>query len=345
MFAYKPKKADFDESISDSVGYTLTDFDVLAPDPKYSFTGRAQPGKDTWPFMELRHAPPIGDLPRLMQNLIDSMWKFAEPAKDAPRGPVTMGTRGQAGFQPTDTYHPQVIPTNQAIPVKYANKSAFASDWKVFETIDRINAVTFRGDTRPPIDVITHSRGFYPPNSRTDAYYLEKNIYEAFEDYLQRRYQRALTQQDFLQAVRSAAPSDDDKKLLVDFMMWRKICEREAMHMGRMVANECLKGYISTSRSIDTAIQFGTRHNSIPGWLYVTMVHGAFIVPFGAKALWGSGEAEIAQWGPVPAEQIVGYCQLVPYKPVGSIYIRHSFRKNEPKAFEYIFKVMSGMTP
>ena len=30
------------------------------------------------------------------------------------------------------------------------------------------------------------------------------------------------------------------------------------MHLGRMVENECLKGYISTARAIDTSIAFAT---------------------------------------------------------------------------------------
>jgi hypothetical protein len=57
--------------------------------------------------------------------------------------------------------------------------------------------------------------------------------------------------------------------------------------------------------------------------------------------LGGSGN----RWGVVPAEQIVGFMHLDQYKPDGPIFIRRSFRKSEPEAFEYMFNVMSGMTP
>jgi hypothetical protein len=225
------------------------------------------------------------------------------------------------------------------------NNTAIASDWKVFQQIKRTNAVTFRGDTRAPNDVITKAGGFHPPSSRTDQFYLEERIYKFFADYLDRRYQRKLTKEEFLRAVSSAAPLESDKKLLVDYMMWRKICEREAVHLGRMLENECLKGYISTARSIDTAISFGTAYNSKPGWVYVTVVHSGFIVPWGKTTIWGSEEAEVAQWGPIPGERIVGFMHLSQFKPDSQIFIRRSFRKKEPKAFEYIYNVMSGMPP
>jgi hypothetical protein len=58
--------------------------------------------------------------------------------------------------------------------------------------------VTFRGDTRSPLNVVVKARGFHPPISRTDRYYLENNVYEAFENYLSRRYSRTLTKEEFL---------------------------------------------------------------------------------------------------------------------------------------------------
>lgn len=83
------------------------------------------------------------------------------------------------------------------------------------------------------------------------------------------------------------------------------------------------------------------------------IVHGGFIIPFEKNpikptVLWGSGEAEIAQWGSIPAERIVGFVylnQAIGYRPDGPIFMRSSFRKKEPKAFETIFNTMSGMKP
>ena len=281
---YKPKSAAFTNDMvedTDHVGYLLTEFEPLEPDPDYSFDGRKMPSKDAWPIVEIRSGPVIGDLPHLFQGLMDSTWKLTEPKGNAARGPLIMGARGQINGPLTGGYHPQVRPTAPVVGVKLGGNTAIASDWNLFSQLKRVNAVSFRGDTRPPNAVIHKARGFYPPNSRTDQYYLENNVYNEFEDYMKRRYQRQLTKQDFLQAISSNVHSDAEKKLLVDYMMWRQICEREAAHIGRMASNECLKSYISTARAIDTSISFGTKYNSQPGWLYVTVVHGGFVVPWG----------------------------------------------------------------
>ena len=303
-------------------------------------------------------------------------WKRAEPTWDNTQGAqpgkaahgITIGTRnlaadritiGKRGGIATPTgglglFTAHVRPTTpinasgiqHGIQTTFPNNSAIASDWKIFETIPRTHAVTFRGDGRSPNDVISKAGGFYPPNSRTDRYYLENNIYTAFADYLKRRCGRDITNKQFLAAVDETAILDEEKKLLVDYLMWRKITEKEAVHLGRMVETECLKGYISTARGIDTSLYFATGYRSKPGWLYLTVVHGGFVVPLGDKKYWGTEEGEIAQWGPIPAKRIVGFVHVQQHEiPDGPIFIRRSFRLAEPKVYEHMFKVMSGMLP
>lgn len=348
MFDFKPKTATFDNSLNNDLGWLPTEFEAFQPNSKYSWQSRPMPSKDAWPIIEPKTAPLIGDLPRIIENVVKATWKFAEPKAGAERGNIIMGTRGAAaasGQSVSETYHAQVRPTTANIKSTFPVNTPIASDWNVFNQIKRTNAVSFRGDTRPPIEVISNQNGFNPPNSRGDRYYLENNIYNAFQSYLKRRFDRPLTKEDFLRAVDTTIPTAADQKLLVDYMMWRKITEREAVHLGRMVENECLKGYISTARAIDTSIAFGTAYNSKPGWLYLTVVHGGFIVPWGSKSNWGSEEAEIAQWGSIPGERIVGFVHLDRFKPDSAIFIRRSFRKSEPKAFQHMYNVMSGMTP
>ena len=92
--------------------------------------------------------------------------------------------------------------------------------------------------------------------------------------------------------------------------------------------------------------QLATKYRLAAGLALSGRDHGAFIVPWDHKSLWGSEEAEIAQWGEVKAADIVGFTELDNYNPKGGpIFIRRSFRKAEPAAFEYMFNVMSGMTP
>ena len=352
MFEYKPERSS-DTLGYDAIGSLASDFEAFRLHPKYTWEKppRVTPGKDAWKIVVPKTAPIIGELPQIVQNVIKMTWKFAEPSKGAQRGDIMIGTRipfgrGMPNGVQNQAYHSQVRPTKQMLPTGTPNDAAIAADWKVFQQIKRTNAVTFRGDSRPPREVINEMGGFTPPISRTDRYYIENNLYNAFSDYLERRYDRKLGKDVFLRAVDAAAPTAEDQKLLVDYMMWRKLTEREAVHLGRMVENECQKGYISTSRSIDSSLEFATRHLAVDGWLYVTVVHSGFIVPWGSTAHWGSEEAEIAQWGPIPSSRIVGFVGVTKYcKPRTPIFMRRSFRKNENAAFEYMYKVMSGMTP
>ena len=123
----------------------------------------------------------------------------------------------------------------------------------------------------------------------------------------------------------------------------------EASHLGRMAANECLKGYISTSRSIDSANNFGFKANmSSDGYyIYVVQVNSGFVVPDNAQVdtQWGTGEAEIAQLGSIPAHRVMGYRKFVQTLGVGPIHMRTSFRISEPKAFKRAFKILSGAMP
>jgi hypothetical protein len=346
MFDYKPQPAAFSTELDKDIGWAHAGFEAFEPNPKYSWQQRRRPETDSWPIVVPKGGPRIGNLPKIVEDLIKATWKYTEPQDGAARGNIMMGTRGMAApaHIVNGTYHTQVRPTTPVLRTQFPTNTPIATDWYLFNFIQRTHAVTFRGDTRPPSEVIGRQNGFNPPNSRTDRYYLEKNIYEAFNSYSLRRFKNAVDKTDFLRAVDSVARSEDDQKLLVDYMMWRKIAEREAVHLGRMVENECLKGYISTARSIDTSIRFGTAYHTKPGWLYMTVVHGGFVVPFGERTYWGTEEGEIAQWGPIPGERIVGFVHLDGWAPDSAIYIRRKFRKDEPKAFEKMFNVLSGKT-
>ncbi len=353
--SYKPEPVPFDNKWSGDVGYAAGEFEAFNPNPNYGWPNAvrgAAPSKGAWPIIEPRHAPPVPQqLPDVITRVLKSCWKATEPKSQ--RGNVVMGardmsSRGQAALQ-AQQYAPQVRPVRANIETVMGNLDAIASDWDRFGEIERTNAVAFRGDSRKPADVFK-AGGFTPPTSRTDAWYLENAVFEAFDDYLFRRYKRHITKPEFLWAVRDGRAMASDSQLLIEYTAWRRIVSSESAHLGRMVENECLKGYISCSKSIDSSLAFATNTYNRPGWLYLVIVHGGFIVPFKAspkfKAVWNTGEAEIAQWGAIPAERIVGFTHVQQIaKPDGPIFIRKSFRKNDPKAFEIMFNVMSGRTP
>ena len=149
-----------------------------------------------------------------------------------------------------------------------------------------------------------------------------------------------------MKAVNKEAAMPHEQRTLVDYLMWRKIVERESVHLGRMTENECLKGYVSTSRSIDVAMDFASKKLTQQGWLYVTIVHDGFIVPHGYSEIWGTEEAEVAQWGPIPQGRVVGFRRVNSSgHPMGPIFLKHRFRKEDPKAFDEVFDVLSGKRP
>ena len=316
-------------------------FEAYEPSPFYAKNNL--PGLTTpYPQIKPKTLPPIEPLAPPLRAIVDSLWKRAEPARGAARGPVTMGLRGQAtpvgpASRENSVYHPQVNPLKDG--------QVFMDDWKHMDTIQRTNAVTFRGDSRPPNWVIGRDMGFHPPFSRTDDFYLYGVVFEKFKDYIKRRYGRDISMADYVSALSGNAPTAEAKRLLINYMMWRKITEGEAFHLGRMVKDECLKGYISTSRALPVAAFFGTRYNTVEGWLYITLVRGGFIVPPG-DAKWGTKEQEIANWGSIPAADIVGFQKIDRLGvPLGPIYVRPTFRKTEPKAFRKAFDTLSHKPP
>ncbi|HEY4029427.1 MAG TPA: hypothetical protein VGM25_03720 [Caulobacteraceae bacterium] len=324
------------------------EFEAYEPNATYAKL-KLPPTMNCPPYPQIKpdNFPPIQPLDPPLRAIIDSMWKRAEPAKAATRSSITVGLRGQAapiGPAPKQEalYHPHVNPLTQFND----DPHAFARDWGYTNTIERTNAVTFRGDSRPPNWVISKDMGFFPPNAREDDFYLYGVVFGKFKDYMKRRYDRDISMADYVSALSGTAPSAEAKTVLVNYMMWRKICEGEAFHLGRMVADEALKGYISTSRALPMSVYFATGRATKPsGWVYVTQVKGGFIVPT-LKNYWGTHEQEIANWGPIRAADIVGFQKVaLSGDGLSPIYIRPTFRKTEPKAFRKVFDTLSHKPP
>lgn len=326
-------------------------FETYEPDPTFDFATRGTVPHSEWKTITSVSAPPVDQaLPQLIQTMVKSAWKWTEPSSnDRSNMRFVMGSRPPGpGARIDPVYNPVVRPAKVELNVAM-NDSKIATDWNLFNGIERVNAITFRGDSRTPSAVITNAGGFNPPDTRTDDQYLAGGIYDAFNDYYKRRYGRNIKKNDFLKTVNEAAKSAQKTKMFIDYMTWRGLMKREASHLGRMASNECLKGYISTSRSIDSSIAFGFRSNpSTDGYyIYVTQVNSGFVVPDDAtpEVQWGTGEAEIAQLGAIPAERILGFRKFVKTGGVGPVHMRTSFRNAEPKAFEKAFKTLSGAKP
>jgi len=266
-------------------------------------------------------------------------------------------------------YHPQVRPTDQVLEVKTPvvkgrrddeppDMLVIAQDWSFHEQLERTNAVTFRADKRPPYEILVKKPtppwqpGFNPPITRQmsgEDHYLKWNIYNAFKGYLKRRFNREIGVDNltFLAAVKKELVTPETQELLYEYMVWLSITKKESAHMGRMVENEALKEWISTSRCLDGSMAFALG-GAKPGWMYIVIVWGGYVVPFNLTGdqVWGTHEAEIAQFGSIPAERIVGFCHFEEYAaPDTPIFIRKSFRRDEPAACDAMFDALSGKIP
>ena len=305
-----------------------------------------------------------------MKNMVEATWKYTEPAAKVQRGKagiptegyerrdgskvgkwgeVHIGTRGMPQslykqfVQSDKGYQPQVRPTGSVMHTVMPNSSAIASDWALHSEMERVNAVTFRADKRSPYDVIVKGRGFYPPNTRTDRAYMANNISSGFSGYLRRRYGRVVSTEDIVAVIDRVLISTSDTDLLNEYLVWFSLVNKESAHLARMVDFEFEKGWTSTSKSLTRSMTF-VSFGGTPGWMYITVVHGGFVVPYDARgeSVWGSAEAEIAKLGPVRADQIVGFVHFDPYSPDSPIFMRKSFRKDEPKAFKAMYQALSG---
>ena len=321
----------------------------------FSWETRGMFPNSDWKINKPVNAPPVDiTLPQVIQKMVKSTWKWTEPSSNRHDMKMVMGSRPSTpeSSRIAPVFNPMVRPGQQMGSVNVPmNDSAVATDWNLFNGIERVNAITFRGDSRKPIEIFGKYNGFQPPDTRTDDHYLQGAIYEAFSEYYHRRYKRRVSKPDFLKAVDEATGGQSNKtKMFIDYMTWRGRMKSEASHLGRMASHECLKGYTSTSPSIDSAINFGYRANSsLDGYyIYVLEVQSGFVVPDNgdnATREWSTGEGEVAQFGSVPAERIHGFRKFVRLAGVGPIYIRDSFRIKEPKAFETVFQILSGATP
>ena len=113
-----------------------------------------------------------------------------------------------------------------------------------------------------------------------------------------------------------------------------------------MVANEALKGFISTTKAVTVAKAYAGTNG---GWAYAMFVNGGFHLPTkdeaGSVNNWTAlfGEEEIAYPGSIPWPQVVGFRKVgSDAKFEGPIYLRDSFVELEKDAAMSVFELLSG---
>jgi len=242
-------------------------------------------------------------------------------------------------------YNPQVRPltcdsTDSVAPA--ALLSAVPGDWALANTMQRVSAYTFRGDTRGPA-AIAAANGFFPPISRTDDHYVKTVVYPQFSGYLKRRFGVTIDQATFYAVYHKKLVHPADRAMVDNFFTWRSLVERESHHVGRFLGNEALKGLVSTSRA--AAVAKGYAKDG--GWVYLTLVRGGFLVPEKGKHEWTAifGEQEVASLGAIPWQDIFGFRQVQRtrgLKFAGPIYLRKGFAGRNSEAFRKALRLLGG---
>ncbi|MEJ7813242.1 MAG: hypothetical protein WKG32_22720 [Gemmatimonadaceae bacterium] len=319
-------------------------------------------------------------LPQLLEHMIKHCWQRPSVSNAAVRGRITLGgtthhvdSSGQRVFGGRQLAHdllrssdspadrrrvqareaagrhvPQVQPlvTQEAVGVMAApiraipHLQGIATDWKTMEELPRVNAYTFRGDTRAP-SAIAAAGGFSPPITRTDVYYIDSVVKPAFKSYMKRRYGQDVSDADLTRAINQVAPANtDERQVLSNYFVWRAMTQNEAFHLGRMLADEALKGYISTSRAVFVARSFARAN----GRAYLTRVRGKFLVPDKGATKWTQifGEQEIALPAKLEWDDVFGFRQVDARENLaGPIYFRRGFDVHRI-AFAEAYDLLSG---
>jgi len=350
------------------------DFDILNPLSEY--VDQEQRGNMEWsggvlPFIEENKLPKhtLASLPLKMQTLIKSVWDVKASAGQSRgniqigqgdsyrdfngQGPRTAPGRAQAhalalqqrpaAYQNRTAPYAKAAAVSPIVPMMPTQVQAFDDytknglNWRIHKDFQLVNAYTFRGDRRSPQD-IRAAQGFHPPITRTDQHYIDNVIYPQFAKYMRNKFKKDVDPATFTQVYHQTVGAD--ASVMHNYLMWWSLVEQESYHVGKMLVDETLKGYTSSSRAVTVAKGFARTD----GWVYVLLIEGGFLLPSKGRHEWTGtfGEEEIARLGQVPWKRIFGFRQVGgDYKFKGPIYLRKSFTMR-PKAYQEVHALLSG---
>ncbi len=263
-------------------------------------------------------------------TMAQRQWRPARVNTATPQGRPAFGTHRPAG-----------APDNSR-PLY----GKHATDWDKIRDLDRVNAYVFRGDKRRVSD-IRAAGGFQPPSTRTDEPYM-KLIGTRFAKYMKERFNRDVDADEVYQYIRGQGKQGRD---FTEYQIWRSILEGEKFHIERMVTDEFLRGFISTSRDVRVAqgfcLQTSADGQRAPTFaVYALHTEDGFLLPPRAQHVHGSnGEAEVAHPGLLPWKNVMGFRTFIDvnfddprtFRKSGVIFMRKGFQAADPKGYQEVF--------
>jgi len=262
------------------------------------------------PYIKSKSSLPLLPLDATLEKLLKNPWKSATP-------------KGATQNQPS-TYNPVPVTRSpaftQQVPKAPHLATGYAQDWAKQKDIPRVRAYSFRGDTRKP-DELKTAGGFSPPITRTDDYYMKNVVYKQFSAYLKDKRGLDISYDDFDKGMKKTLVDQSMKTALIYYGVWRAIVEQESLHVGRMLAEEALKGFVSTTKATTVAKGFAKPG----GWIYALFLDGGYLVPDKGAHDWTAifGEQEIAMPVPIQWKDVCGFRQVGNDKKfIGPVYLR-----------------------
>ena len=338
--------------------YHLLDFEEIQPDLR--MVALEKPGNVDYNGTGLQYIPAEAHLPQVgipakLQELIDHAWsQGAAPAtaRTGARNGVVIGKPVHIWAQQNNAsvgtpYAKQVAPLHSANAMVQAETAKMRANfnWSMVGEMPRVSAYTFRGDKRTPVE-IAEAGGFYPPITRRDKYYVDSVIQGHFKEYMKARFGTDVTPQEFNRAYAQIVTQDSDRELIHSYLTWQALVQNEAYHVGIMLAQEDLKGYISSTKSVSVAKGFCSSKAGTNGWVYVMRIAGGFVVPDKKKHVWTQlfGEQEIAYPAEIRWSEIFGFRQVdqATKKFMGPIFLRKHMKVYNKNAYRSICDLLSG---
>lgn len=325
------------------------DFGEYDPDPQLASQeqiGVKDGGKESLSYIDAGDNVP-DEFPQQLTDFLDQVWQSAKANTAKPQKLLMGSHRGKPAVDilpdpyVSRLHNPAPIPPAQK-PQQVQHLHGIAKDWSLMEDIDVVKAYTFRGETsfRAPQDVKARG-GFHPPSTRNDDAYLNPptgKVYLAFVDYMKRVHNQTINEQQYIAAIQQRSPRF--KQLFHHYSLWRELLKAEELHLGRMLANELLKGYISTTKSVSVAKGFA----GASGWVYCVLVRGGYHVPEKGESDWTSifGEQEIAFPGSIPWKDVYAFRQVKMSKFTGPLWLRSGSGYWGPEKMKKVYKLLSG---
>ncbi len=325
------------------------DFGEYIPDPKLARKeqiGVKDGGNKSLSYIKAGDFVP-DEFPQQLDDFLNHIWQSARANTARPQKLFLAAHRGKPvpDILPdpytSRLHNPAPIPPVQK-PQQVQHLHGIAKDWSLMEQIDVVKAYTFRGETsfRAPQDVKARG-GFHPPSTRDDDDYLNPpngKVYLAFVDYMKRVHNQTINEQDYTAAIRLRSPRF--KQLFHHYSLWCELLKAEELHLGRMLANELLKGYISTTKSVNVAKGFA----GASGWVYCVLVRGGYHVPEKGKSEWTAifGEQEIAFPGFIPWKDVYAFRQVKMSKFTGPLWMRAGSGYWMPNTIQKVYELLSG---